>query len=139
MSDKKICDAACLCGDVTFKAELVGKEFHACHCAMCQKQTGGPYMGVQLTEMPAVEGASMAWYSSSDRSERGFCNKCGSNLFWRMKEDHNAMCIASVGVLKGAEDLELGSHIFIDGKPDYYDFNDGKPCLTEAQILEQYS
>ncbi len=134
-------DASCLCGKIQFNVEIDAADvnFHACHCTMCQKQNGGPYMGVKLSRTPDIVSESLAWYDSSDYAQRGFCKECGSTLFWRMKENVDAMCIVSVGVLKNTKNLTLTSHIFVDGKPDYYEIADGLPCLTAEQVMAKYS
>ena len=132
-------EGGCLCGAVQFVADVADSDFHACHCGMCQNQNGGPYMGVKLEKMPDIGSEALAWYDSSDHAQRGFCNKCGSTLFWRMQEDVNAMCIVSVGSLKDTKSLKLTSHIFVDGKPDYYEIKDGLPCLTAEQVMAKFS
>ena len=132
---------SCLCGKVQFDAEVdvADVNFHACHCTMCQKQNGGPYMGVKLKEMPNIKSEGLTWYDSSDYAQRGFCNQCGSTLFWCMNDQSNPMCIVSVGAMEDTQGLTLTSHIFVDGKPDYYEIKDGLPCLTAEQVMAGHS
>ena len=62
--------AQCAIGSI---AEPTG--VNVCHCRMCQKASGGPFMafaGVRLSELVVTSGA-IATFSSSDIAERGFC------------------------------------------------------------------
>ena len=75
----------CQCGAVRYRliAEPTGASI--CHCRMCQKASGGPFMafgGVRLKELVVTNGA-IATFSSSDIAERGFCAQCGTPLTYR--------------------------------------------------------
>ena len=78
---------------------------------------------------------AVGWYRSSPWAERGFCKTCGSSLFWRMAEDHRAMLIVSVDSLDDAKDIKLHRHIYIDAKPDRYEFADDQPRITEKELM----
>ncbi len=127
--------AACLCNNIQFEADLVKDKFHVCHCGFCRQQSAGPFMGTQMKKMPEIKGETLGWYSSSEHGERGFCKQCGSSLFWRLREDHDAFCMVSVGALKDAECLELEAHIFVDNKPENYDFKDNCPRMTAEEVM----
>ena len=76
----------CQCGAVRYRliAEPTGASI--CHCRMCQKASGGPFMafaGVRLKELVVTNGA-IATFSSSDIAERGFCAQCGTPLTYRL-------------------------------------------------------
>ena len=42
----------------------------------------------------------MIWYQSSQQAERGFCSICGSNVFWRLKDDDNKTSESNLEKLK---------------------------------------
>ena len=46
MSDLVSTKGSCLCGSVTISASLLKNEMAACHCGMCRKWGGGPFMEV---------------------------------------------------------------------------------------------
>ena len=46
MSDVTEGKGSCLCGAVRFTAKNMSKEVGACHCSMCRKWGGGPFMEV---------------------------------------------------------------------------------------------
>lgn len=123
----------CLCGDVKFSigsAQFVD----ACHCRMCQRWTGGPFLAIDLYDgdVRFSSDASVTWYNSSDHGRRGFCSICGSNLFFRHTGDDKYW-----GVLSGSLDLPSGlplrQEIYIDEKPDFYALAGERPLLTGAE------
>ena len=75
----------CQCGKVryTFSQNLDGAG--VCHCRMCQKANGGPfvaYAGADKSSFSLTEG-TIKWFASSDFAERGFCEACGTPLTYR--------------------------------------------------------
>lgn len=54
---------------------------------MCQRAHGAAFVtwvGVPLEHFSLTQGeTSVRWYASSDDSRRGFCDLCGSSLFFR--------------------------------------------------------
>lgn len=124
----------CLCGAVRFQANGEPKGIHCCHCRDCARWNGGPLMAVDFTEGFAIEGP-VRWFQSSEWAERGSCERCGSALFWRMRE--GAMLNVAVGAFDDQSLFrEIESHIFVDSKPAYYEFADHAPRLTAAQVIE---
>ncbi len=51
-------------------------------------------------------------------AERGFCKKCGSHLFYRLKQ--NSQYYIPVGIFDNDEGLVFEHQVFIDEKPEYY-------------------
>ena len=75
----------CQCGAVRYALSGVGDDINICHCRMCQKASGGPYMVFTNLPVAAVtwtRGAP-AWFASSDIAARGFCAACGTPLTYR--------------------------------------------------------
>ena len=123
----------CLCGEVTFFGHGSVTDMHVCHCRSCARWGGGPAFGLSFSEGIEING-SVTWFDSSDWAERGFCSKCGSTLFYRLKSGD------FISVAAGALDDQtlvppIGSHIYIDRKPNYYEFADSAPRLTEEEFL----
>ena len=74
----------CLCGAVTFTAQDVENHIHACHCRMCRAWTGGPLLGATVGEITFTGEDHIKRYTSSEWAERGFCDQCGSTLFYHL-------------------------------------------------------
>jgi hypothetical protein len=75
----------CQCGAVRYRldAEPGG---NICHCRMCQKASGSPFMafGGAPTEAFVVTRGAQAFFQSSDIAQRGFCAACGTPLTYRV-------------------------------------------------------
>ena len=123
----------CLCGAVTFTAEQIQTNVHSCHCGMCQRWTGGPSFSVSVGSV-AFEGQKcISRFISSEWAERGFCNRCGTNLFYRVKEDDQYfLCMGTFDNLK---EFTFGDEIYIDQKPAVYDFVGDHPRLTGDEFI----
>ena len=139
MSDKRT--GGCLCGAVKFtatpKPHEDGVHVDACHCSMCRRQVGGPLMAVACDAVEVTAGdAYLGVYQSSDWAERCFCKRCGSNLFWRMR--NGSFFTVNAGSLDDLSDAKFTAQIFIDQKPDYYDFAQPTPKLTAAQVRAMF-
>lgn len=128
----------CLCGAV----QLEGRgepRLDACHCDMCLHWHGGPAIAVVFSEGIAVTAGKdvIGVYDSSEWATRQFCTRCGSTLYFKMKNSEKFS--AQAGLFDLPDGLEIGEHIFIDEKPGWYDFTGDAPRLTGAETLEKYA
>nr|EIU9416042.1 GFA family protein [Acinetobacter baumannii] len=77
-------------------------------------------------------------FNSSEWGERGFCNACGTIIFWRTKDQ--SYCNINVFSLnEPVKDLKLDMEIFIDSKPDFYNFQNDTKKLTEAEVAALFN
>ncbi len=111
----------CLCGDVTFKVTGPLRDVIACHCGQCRKTSGHFVAATQVSlDHLSITGAeNITWFTSSDTAERGFCARCGSQLFW--KPTGKGVVSIFAGALDGETGLKIAEHIFVEDKGDYYD------------------
>ena len=129
---------SCLCGAVKITAKTMSHSIGACHCGMCRKWSGGPWLGVDCGSDVILEGAeNISVFNSSDWAERGFCSKCGSNLFYRVRKTRQHFMPA--GLFDEAESLIFDHQIFIDKKPAYFDFVNETENMTEAEVFARYA
>src|SRR4051794_3761233 len=87
MTPVKTTDGACLCGAVTFSIALPPKWVAHCHCSMCRRAHGAPFVtwvGVASDAFTLTRGEVQSYASSADAT-REFCARCGSPLFFRSK------------------------------------------------------
>ncbi len=116
---------SCLCGAVKFKVAGELPDADACHCTLCRKQSGHVWAS---TDVPAsaltIHGEEhIRWYQSSEKVRRGFCETCGSSLFW--DPVHHDKIAVAMGAFDGPTGAKLWSHIFVADKGDYYKIDDG--------------
>ena len=115
---------SCLCGAVRFDVQNL-RDVVACHCLQCRKTTGN-YMSATAAndaDLKMTETRGLKWYRSSDTAQRGFCQDCGSVLFW--KGDGRDYTAITAGSIDGKTGLKLMGHIFSDSAGDYYEIVGG--------------
>lgn len=137
MSAEEEMRGACLCGAVTVKATPENHHVGACHCTMCRRWGGGPFMEVDCGTQIVFTGAdSISVFNSSEWAERGFCKTCGTHLFYRLKENQQHM--VPVGLFDPVADLSFEGQVFIDEKPHYYSFAEKTENFTGEQVFAMF-
>lgn len=135
MAGRRDISGRCLCGAVTFTASAAGSDVGVCHCTMCQRWAAGPMLALEIdaTSLAISDDASLGIYQSSDWGQRLFCKTCGTPLFWRSRDGQHA--VVSAGTLEDKSRLNLASQIFIDEKPDYYEFANDTAKMTGPEFI----
>lgn len=127
----------CLCGAVSITAPDQTK-ISACHCGMCRRWGGGPLMAVHCDSGVQIENTdAVSSYRSSEWAERGFCSKCGTHLFYRFAGSDDYILFA--GFFGNDVSFELKEQIFIDNKPDFYEFSNSTENLTGAEVFAKFA
>lgn len=129
---------SCLCGAVTITVpEDDTHDVSICHCGMCRQWGSGPLMSIECSENVTISGQeNIAVYRSSDWAERAFCRTCGTHLFYKLVE--SGTYELSCGLFPDGQ-KRMASQIYIDNKPDFYDFAQRTPMLTEQEIIVLYA
>jgi len=138
---KETYTGGCLCGAVKYRLSGTDKTIRgitACHCQQCRRWSGhhwasliGPKSGFSITKGED----NVRWYQSSPKAKRGFCQTCGSTLFWHgfgyasLKDQIDV----SAGSLDDAGKRTLRRHIFCAHKGTYYQIKDGVPEFDRFQ------
>ncbi|MBL4821757.1 MAG: GFA family protein [Gammaproteobacteria bacterium] len=138
MTDIKPSTGSCLCGLVQIEVENMNPNVGACHCGMCRKWGGAPFMEVNCGSKVSFAGEEhITVFSSSNWADRGFCAKCGSHLFYRLKSSQEYM--VSVGLFGNDDRLVFDNQVFIDEKPSFYSFSNTTNDMTGAEIFAKFA
>ena len=138
MSESHEAEGSCLCGAVRISTNEMRDAVGACHCGMCRKWGGGPLLAVDCGSGVRIEGEDqVSVYDSSAWAERGFCARCGSHLFYRLKQDGRYLVPA--GLFGDRHVFRLRHQVFIDDKPGYYAFAQRTTELTAREVFEKYA
>ena len=122
---------SCLCGAVKYEIDAPINSATHCHCSQCRKTSGHYVAATQCRSSDvAISGSTLTWFKSSETAERGFCGRCGSNLFWRRFASEFTSVFA--GTLDGDTELAMTSQIHAESKGDYY-------ALPEIPVISQSS
>lgn len=128
---------SCMCGAVQVSANVVKPALRACHCEMCRKQTSSMFMSLQTDQDSIVIEGSLAVYRSSDWAERGFCQTCGSTIFYSTVED-GARHLAA-GLFERAADAPMKIEFFADNCPSAYALTGDQKKLTTQETIDLFA
>ena len=131
-------EGSCLCGAVRVTAKNKTNSVSACHCKICTKWGGGPLLGVDCGSDVSFEGKeNISVFNSSDWAERAFCKKCGTHLFYRLKE--NNQYFMPIGLFDDRKDVVFDHQIFIEEKPSFYSFANETKNMTGEEVFAQFA
>ena len=119
--------ASCLCGSIKLKTQGYHRNIQNCHCVQCAKTHGNyaAYTYVEEKNVKFVKKRNLKWFKSSKRAKRGFCNKCGASLFFKII-GAKTISIAA-GMFNRPVKLKTTMNIFVKGKSDYYKLDSSMP------------
>jgi len=119
--------ASCLCGGIKFKTQGYHRNIQNCHCIQCMKTHGhhAAYTNVEERNVKFLKKRTLKWFKSSKRAKRGFCNKCGASLFFKII-GAKTISIAA-GMFDRPITLKTTMNIFVKGKSDYYKLDSRMP------------
>ena len=129
---------ACACGAVSIVAEQASDKLGACHCRACRRWGGGPLLTVSCgSEVEFTGSEHIGVFDSSDWAERGFCQRCGSHLYYRLKHSgHHEM---PAGLFDDSDDLQFDHQVFVDQRPSYYQFANQTEELTGEECFAKFA
>ena len=120
----------CLCGGVRFRLNETPKEVTVCHCGMCRRLSGGLPPASASISAPAFDADdSLKWRQSSPWATARILRRVRNAAVLARGMD-KSMWVVFAGALENPPPLKIERHIFIDEKPDFYDFTDNAPRLT---------
>ncbi len=115
----------CLCGAIRYRASADPLWASYCHCGMCRKVSGAPFMA--FVEFPQ---GTVTWtngeasrYRSSDGVERRFCSTCGSSLTFEAGE----LMFIALGSLDHPEQVTIERHCYASARLPNLKMADGLP------------
>ena len=119
--------ASCLCGGIKLKTQGYHRNVQNCHCIQCMKTHGhhAAYTNVEERDVKFLKKRTLKWFKSSKRAKRGFCNKCGASLFFKII-GAKTISIAA-GMFNRPVKLKTTMNIFVKGKSDYYKLDSSMP------------
>ncbi|MCP3666747.1 MAG: GFA family protein [Gammaproteobacteria bacterium] len=117
----------CLCGSVVFEVEGPLRDLISCYCSQCRTSSGNfvTATGVPDKRLRMLDSGALAWYKNGE-ARRGFCQNCGSSLFW-LPEHRDGSVRIMAGCLDPANGLEVKAHIFVHNKSDFHEIAGSAP------------
>ena len=107
------------CGAVRYGLASLPVRANICHCRMCQKAGGAPFMAFAAAHSAGflLSRGAPALFASSDLVERGFYAACGTPLTYHLKDsDTISVTIASLDdPARFAPEKQLGIETRLQG------------------------
>ncbi len=122
----------CLCGAVRYEVRGALRPVVNCHCTLCRRTSGhfAAFTAARSEDLVLIESEGLRWYQASARARRGFCEICGSSLFWELASGERVSIAA--GTLDSPTGLETVVHVFVEDAGDYYEIGDGLPQRADG-------
>lgn len=119
----------CFCGGVRYQVGGPALTICQCHCSMCQRAVGAPVVTWATFERGKLEatGPALAWFESSPGARRGFCNRCGTSLFFE-SDRYPGLIDVTVVTLADAASLAPTMHIYTKTRQPWMKLADGLPA-----------
>lgn len=115
----------CLCQAVTFTITQPPQRVSHCHCRMCQRQHGAAfatYLSVPHASLQLTGTGALRWYRSSPEVLRGFCQLCGSSLFWHHQQEPDDLIAVAVAALDNPPIFGEIRHLCVDERAPWCPF-----------------
>lgn len=139
---KSVIEGSCLCREILFQAQPPSLGSAHCHCSYCRRAHGAAFVTWVLVLESGFTvnrgGDQIRWFQSSSQSQRGFCSRCGSTLFFK-----STLCPGEIHIVRAnleSGELEIPSeHCFVDHKVEWISLCDGLPQLSsDNKALSRY-
>ncbi|KAL1924411.1 uncharacterized protein VTP21DRAFT_7446 [Calcarisporiella thermophila] len=118
----KTLEGGCLCGEIRYTFTLpagydLKEKCEYCHCIMCRKSCGG-MISAFLSGVPAdsvvFHKSRPSVYESSKGCHRGFCQKCGAQIYFQQYIDSPQTYGFTVGSLDDPDSVTVYRHSFTE-------------------------
>ncbi len=137
MTASKQISGQCLCGAVTISVRVTNPIVRACHCDMCRQHTSSMFMSLATDPGTEVITGPAKSFKSSDWAERGFCENCGSTLWYGTQ--HDGAKNLSAGLFENAANASLKLEFFVDQCPQGYALAGEHKRLTTDQTIALFA
>ncbi|MFK7838599.1 MAG: GFA family protein [Sulfitobacter sp.] len=127
----------CLCGAVTVTARMSKPMLRACHCNMCRQHTSGAFFSIAADPDSIVVKGPTKSFRSSEWAERGFCETCGSTLWYGTV--HDGARNLSAGLFDNAGGAPLKLEFFADQCPQGYALAGDHRKMTTAETIALFA
>jgi hypothetical protein len=131
MPEEATLTGGCLCGAIRYKAVGTAGLNAICHCRMCQRASGAPFMALMFMPSDAVsllKGQPLV-YRSSRTANRHFCGHCGAPLIF--ERPARSLSAIVVGSLDNPNVFKPQMHVCVESAMTWLDIQDDAPRYAQ--------
>jgi hypothetical protein len=130
-------NGGCVCGRIRYEA--MGTPFHEtnCHCSICRRTTGAPFvtwLSVARPEFRIVSGEPTRFRSTA-KGTRSFCSQCGTQLTFEHEDFPDEIDITTCS-LDAPDVLHPKDHTDVSRKLGWVKLADQLPKYQESRQEE---
>lgn len=122
----------CVCGAVRYQVNGSLRPVIACHCEQCRRFSGH-FVAATATRKVYFQWLNtdgLKWYSYQSGLRQGFCQECGSSLFF--EDEQGERISIAAGSLDCPQGLKIAAHIFAAEAGDYYPIDQSVPVARDG-------
>ena len=114
MSEAINLEGQCMCGAVTVSATATAPApvLRACNCEMCCQQTSFAFVNIAVDQASIEMVGPVKVFRSSESAQRGFCETCGSTLWYGLQADGSRNLAA--GLFPALKSAAMAQEFFVD-------------------------
>ncbi|PRC94541.1 GFA family protein [Solimicrobium silvestre] len=127
----------CYCGLVRYQAEGSASHLVNCHCSICRRTSGAPFVSwftVPRTAFQFTQGTPTQ-FKSTEQGLRCFCPDCGTQLSFQHVDTPDEIDL-TICSLDNPESLPPEKHIHMESKLSWISLADGLAGTSEANSEE---
>ena len=125
-------DGGCLCGQVRYVAREAPIGARICHCRLCQRAQGAPFLSqASFPKRSVTITGETGKHQSSHRLIRHFCAVCGTRLFVEPIDAPERLGV-SLATLDDPNAIRPEMHIWTSARLTWVRFDDGLPEYPEG-------
>jgi hypothetical protein len=118
----------CYCGAIRYEAEGTPFQESNCHCSICRRTTGAPFVAwfsVPRNQFRLLSGEPTR-YRSTSQAARGFCPRCGTQLTFEHDDFPDEIALTTCS-LDEPEKAPPRDHIYTSTKLSWVKLADSLP------------
>lgn len=129
----KTVTGSCLCGALSFRADVPPRRVTHCHCEMCRRASGAAVATFATFESARVHwDGEMRRFDSSEVGWRGFCPTCGSTVCFGFKPRPERIYIAT-GIFDDPDAFPAGFHDYREHKIEWLSVDPELPDAADCK------
>jgi hypothetical protein len=124
----------CFCGDIRYEADGTPFNESNCHCSICRRTTGAPFVTWFSVARPAfrlVSGTPVR-FNSTDKGTRGFCRRCGTQLTFEHRDSPDEIDVTTAS-LDDPEAVPPRDHTWTSSQLGWVKLADDLPLYPETR------
>jgi hypothetical protein len=130
-------DGECLCGAVTFEAEVDPGHVGICHCTDCQTQSGTAFRTIARAAPGSFRLTSGELAVFEKRAESGsyrrltFCPVCGTSIYGGPRDGEKGFVSLRVGAIRQREQLSPAVQVWCRSAQSWIEHIDELPRIDK--------